>query len=239
MPAIARSSYRLESATSTTRPISAGPGVRCNRGSSLARRNDRAPVCVLAGEPDRLRPADVPPGGDDSPERVVAQVVGRAMRIVLGHLGHQDPGDEMDTITASEDAFVNHPFVLLERQPVGRRRYPLRARGLCRRCDRGHRWLPPPGRPEPATRHGSIITPPPRRRTRPGPAPPAGRSACSPEDPAPAGDPQTNVSRSDRDARRSSGLPRDHRGGPSRRSRQRGRERPRRPAPPGLPASPP
>ena len=109
---------------------------------------------------------------------IVAQVVGRAMRIVLGHLGHQDPGDEMDTITASEDAFVDHPFVLLQRQPVGRRGHPLRAHGRCRRCDRGHRWLPPRGRPEPATRDDSII----HRRLADGPG--QGRRRPPPE-PAP------------------------------------------------------
>jgi hypothetical protein len=40
------------------------------------------------------------------------------MRIIPGHLGHQDPVDQVYSVMVAEDALVDHALVLPERQPV-------------------------------------------------------------------------------------------------------------------------
>ena len=58
-----------------------------------------------------------PAARENADDCVPAQIIGHAMGIALGHLGHQESVDQMDAIVLGKRPGIDHFFVALEGHP--------------------------------------------------------------------------------------------------------------------------
>jgi hypothetical protein len=78
-------------------------------------RSVRFRLADLVRESDRLARPHVPARRKQAIEFGAAQVIGRGVRVVLDHLGHEYAIDQMDFVARSKDSRVNHSLLLVER----------------------------------------------------------------------------------------------------------------------------
>jgi hypothetical protein len=75
---------------------------------------------IAGRDSHRFTGSDMPARGHEARESVPAKYVGRDMRIALGHFGHQQPVNEMESIALGERSGFDQRLILIDRHPVER-----------------------------------------------------------------------------------------------------------------------